>query len=512
MNLFVNHIITNLLSFFELAVLSGLEFRKMDFRHNALLRCFCCLSLGIFFAVFFAFLQNQALASFSMYFEISYQASLYFLLLFSCVFLLSASNTTRLFSATVILLGKLSLKSVLNLFDMILTSAGIYLEDWHSWCLELILFFFDAVYLYEIFMKNYRGRTEQVSSKFVYVFLSLFVFISLIFETTFALLSRKAIRYSLFLSVIQFLYIVLMTFFLLTMMKQEENNTNISILKQMWNEDRKQYQIQKESMEIINIKCHDLKHQLQNLREVGSSTGMVSSDLMKQLEGNIDIYDSVIKTGNEVLDVILSNVALRASKKGIQLTSMVDGTCLSFLEEGDTYSLIGNMLDNAMEYEDTISDKKDCFISLTIKKANQMAHIHCENYYCGKDVTANGKRPMTSKQDKKNHGYGIRSMEQMVSKYNGQFDIVIADNMFQVDVLIPIPARGGRIAYEPQEPELYRLCHRGHRPDFAWDVLCRVSRSHLTRQRGRLSGISVLGICRSQHGQRSPSSGRSPAL
>lgn len=438
MNIFVNNIVSNLLSLFIFVFLSFLEFQNMDFRYNVILRSFCCISIGIFFAVLFAFFQNQVSSIFSSYFEISYQAILFFLLLFSCSFLLSTSNTTRFFSASIILLGYFSLETVLNLFELILSSITIYLENWQIWCLELILFFLDAVYLYEIFMKNYRGRTEQVSNRFVSIFLPLLIFIFLIFQTLFALLSRKAVRYSLFLSVIQFLYIVLMTFFLLTMMKQEENNTNIFILKQMWNEDRKHYQIQKESMEIINIKCHDLKHQIQNLKETGNSTDTISKDLMKQLEDNIDIYDSVIKTGNEVLDVILSNVALRASKKGIQLTSMVDGVCLSFLEEGDMFSLVGNMLDNAMEYEDKIFDKNDCFISLTIKKVNQMAHIHCENYYIGKNTMIDGSL-MTSKQDKNNHGYGIKSMEQIVNKYNGQFDIVIADDMFQVDVLIPIP-------------------------------------------------------------------------
>ena len=65
--------------------------------------------------------------------------------------------------------------------------------------------------------------------------------------------------------------------------------------------------------------------------------------------------------------------------------------------------------------------------------------IHAENHYEGDAVT--GEPGGTSKKDKSNHGFGIKSMKKIVEKYNGKTDILIADDMFQVDILLP--ARNG---------------------------------------------------------------------
>jgi len=117
---------------------------------------------------------------------------------------------------------------------------------------------------------------------------------------------------------------------------------------------------------------------------------------------------------------------------------MVDGKELLFMDDADIYSLFGNMLDNALEYEEKVSDKTERFISLTLKKVENFAHVHCENYY--KDDADHHKKKgfLTTKKDTINHGFGIKSMEQIVDKYQGQFDIIMADDMFQVDIMIPL--------------------------------------------------------------------------
>jgi sensor histidine kinase regulating citrate/malate metabolism len=189
--------------------------------------------------------------------------------------------------------------------------------------------------------------------------------------------------------------------------------------------------MQKESIDIINIKCHDLRHQIQDYRQQGNLT----DKMMHQLEESIHIYDSVVKTGNEALDVILSSFSLRCQNKQVELTTMADGRGLDFVDEIDMYSLFTNMLDNALEYEETIPEESR-FISLTVKAFNDFVHIHSENSYLG-DKRGKQDELNTSKKDRIYHGFGIKSMKSIVSKYNGQFDVLIADDMFQVDILLP---------------------------------------------------------------------------
>ena len=66
--------------------------------------------------------------------------------------------------------------------------------------------------------------------------------------------------------------------------------------------------------------------------------------------------------------------------------------------------------------------------------------VHAANHY---DGNADIGRLETSKQDKSNHGFGMKSMKKIVEKYGGTMDVFIADDMFQVDILLPVPAGGG---------------------------------------------------------------------
>ena len=115
---------------------------------------------------------------------------------------------------------------------------------------------------------------------------------------------------------------------------------------------------------------------------------------------------------------------------------MVDGKNLNFMEEWDIYSLFGNMLENAFEYEQTVEPSENRFISLIIKETMGFLSIQTQNFYTGKDLTS--KEILTTKGDEINHGFGIKSMKSIVKKYNGEFNIVTEHDMFKVVILLPL--------------------------------------------------------------------------
>ena len=45
---------------------------------------------------------------------------------------------------------------------------------------------------------------------------------------------------------------------------------------------------------------------------------------------------------------------------------------------------------------------------------------------------------LTTKGDELNHGFGIKSMKNIVKKYNGEFNIVTEHDMFKVVILLPL--------------------------------------------------------------------------
>ena len=71
-----------------------------------------------------------------------------------------------------------------------------------------------------------------------------------------------------------------------------------------------------------------------------------------------------------------------------------------------------------------------------------MLLIHVENHFEGQQELRSGI-PVTTKVDKDYHGYGMLSIRRIVEKYGGSFVISTEDQLFQIDIMLPIPAPAG---------------------------------------------------------------------
>ena len=108
----------------------------------------------------------------------------------------------------------------------------------------------------------------------------------------------------------------------------------------------KNYQLSKENIDMVNQKYHDLKHQI-NILKTQSYTGK-STSYLEKMEREIRVYETQNKTGNQILDAVLTNKAMICQNKEIELKFIVDGEALSFMDDMDVSALFGNMLDNAL--------------------------------------------------------------------------------------------------------------------------------------------------------------------
>ena len=204
-------------------------------------------------------------------------------------------------------------------------------------------------------------------------------------------------------------------------------------MQTLWAEEQRQYHLTKENINALNIKCHDLKHQIRHLRE----TGRVDQAYLDSLEESVNLYNSAVRTGNETLDVVLTDKRLHCATHNIQFTCIADGAKMNFMEVMDIYSLFGNMLDNAIEYEMGLPPAMR-FIHLSVKCTNRMLVIHVENHFEGKLEIRDGL-PVTTKRNNGDHGYGMLSIRRIVQKYDGNLVISTDSQLFQVNIVIPVP-------------------------------------------------------------------------
>jgi hypothetical protein len=205
-----------------------------------------------------------------------------------------------------------------------------------------------------------------------------------------------------------------------------------NFLTQLVHMQEEQYRTSKANVEMVNIKCHDMKHQISHI------TSTTDPDAIRELEQIISVYDSSLQTGNEILDVCLMEKKLLCEKNSIKLDCIANGQCLSFMQPSDLFSLFGNALDNAMEAVCKLDDVEKRIIFVSVKEELGMAIIHVENNYTGELIMADGI-PRTSKDDEFYHGYGVKSIRMVVEKYDGNMALLPQNGIFNLNITIPVP-------------------------------------------------------------------------
>jgi len=196
----------------------------------------------------------------------------------------------------------------------------------------------------------------------------------------------------------------------------------------------KQYEISKDTIDLINVKCHDIKYKINALlADNGKSTEAMLDDINK----SISIYDTKVATGNKILDVVLTEKSLYCEQNGITFSCMADGGKLSFMSDGDLYCLFGNMIDNALEAVNGIAEKERRVINIVIKCKNDILTVQEDNYFDGELKFEDGL-PLTTKDDKNYHGFGMRSLRMIVKKYGGELSACVADGVFHLNIIFPL--------------------------------------------------------------------------
>lgn len=218
--------------------------------------------------------------------------------------------------------------------------------------------------------------------------------------------------------------------FLLDMTDKDKAKNELQVMKEIMRREKEQYEFTKENIDIINLKCHDLKHQIQALRE------NASEPYIKKIEDAVMFYDAAAKTGNDVLDVILTEKSLLCERNNITFTCVARGEELSFMDDMDIYSLFGNALSNAFEKVSLIGDEDRRCISLNVRREGDSLSVHIENFYDG-EILFEGGLPATTK-NRDYHGFGIKSMDFIARKYNGYMNITTDDGIFCVDFVFPL--------------------------------------------------------------------------
>lgn len=213
----------------------------------------------------------------------------------------------------------------------------------------------------------------------------------------------------------------------------------MKVQQALWEKEKQQYQLSRATIEVINRKCHDLKHQLAALRHC---TGDQREESLREMEQAALIYDAAVQTGNEVLDTVLTEKSLLCEHQNIHWTCMADGRGLTGMNPVDLYALVGNALDNAIECVQALSDPAKRVIGVNLFQRDGLSVLRVENY-CETPPRFQDGLPLTTKQDRAAHGFGMKSMRQIAEKYGGSLTAQVEDRVFVLCAVLPASGPNG---------------------------------------------------------------------
>ena len=154
------------------------------------------------------------------------------------------------------------------------------------------------------------------------------------------------------------------------------------------------------------------------------------------LNDDLTTVDTVLKTGNVMVDAILNSKLSLIKSKNIAVNAKATVPAELRISEIDLCAIIGNLLDNAMEACLRQSEAEERFIRVYIGILKQQLYI-CVTNSVGGEVKKVGKTYLSTKDDH-THGFGLMRIDRLAEKYNGYVNRQNEEGAFATEVMLPL--------------------------------------------------------------------------
>ena len=187
------------------------------------------------------------------------------------------------------------------------------------------------------------------------------------------------------------------------------------------------------NMEANKQRVHDIKHQLAVLQGYARDGEYEKfCQYLSEIDGDFYKFENKVWTGHRILDFILNLKKEAAEQKEIDFEICVTALMETSLSDGDISILVGNLLDNAIEACEQIQDGMR-WVLFKLKKRQHSLFIEISNSLGTVPRIKDGEL-LTSKKDKRLHGYGLKSVKRIVQKYDGVFSFSVEADVFKVKI------------------------------------------------------------------------------
>ena len=215
------------------------------------------------------------------------------------------------------------------------------------------------------------------------------------------------------ISIVSLLFCCFIFIYNNTIQKQENELINLQSEQQRNEMNQEFYEMLEKKNEEQRILVHDIKHHFAAINSMDNAVDI--KNYIADVQPELDEYKYIGKTKNKMFDLVLDRYANICNEKSINFIVDIRASNLDFIEDKDLVSMLSNLLDNAVEATDKIDNPS---IRLSTKRDKSFVVLTVVNS-CLQKPKADGEKLTTTKSNSSYHGYGIKSIEKTMNKYNG---------------------------------------------------------------------------------------------
>lgn len=228
---------------------------------------------------------------------------------------------------------------------------------------------------------------------------------------------------------------LIMYFVVQQMSKDNQTKLEYELMKEKEKYSKESMEIIKRSNEELREFKHDLKNYLLPLQEAMET--MPQSEMVKvwkKINQKIEDVQTLIQTGNSYVDSMINTkiTLARSEKVDVKCTilSKIEG-----IDDLEFCTVFGNLMDNAIEAERKVTEKKEIIIFVEEK----MGYLRLEiQNKIEKSVLNENSSLNTTKKDTSSHGIGHKSVKRTMQKVGGALKYYETGDLFCAEAVFPI--------------------------------------------------------------------------
>ena len=185
---------------------------------------------------------------------------------------------------------------------------------------------------------------------------------------------------------------------------------------------------------------HDYRSHIQALKALAAEGDVEAvKEYLDQLDTDLNSVDTVVKTGNLMADAILNSKLSLAKAKGIRVSAAASIPKESSIPDVSLCTILGNLLDNAMEACLRLTDPEARFLRVYISPMKGQLYLSVTNSAPGKARQENGKflSAKPNRDPRARHGFGLSQIDRMVKYLGGYVNRQQEEDVFATEVMIP---------------------------------------------------------------------------